>query len=472
MKTYARPHCFGSDSSLEKGGSHRWYRQIDLTVFEARSAGPIRMDRAPTNLGGGYSGGFGFTSDGDSRGSKNEDQDVGMEPSRSLDEAIAAAQELLDKKQAAAAAGTTSASASLSSREDEVDGDGGDVESPRSSFHGIRPSGAVAGVGGENASQDGSGNSTSAQESKGNSSGNDDQYASGPIAGAGSSDANQGLSHSQTLPSQQQPSTTFSPATGQGFSSARRTSEPNTNTYFNAPVDSYCMVIASGHVAAKTKVRASSPISGAGGYAGGSGGGYSQSSGGSGSVVWVEKFSLPDLPDLSELRIDVLQSNRSSNASQPTSSGNATSSSSSNTNKFSLLGSVELPIETIRRGEEIDGWYPIWSYNPKSEEDGLSNLNHNAGCKVMIGELKMIVKVREETVLPLRKYTEIEKALNAQTCVDLIYQLSKHLDEDAIISHLVNVYTSSGTVVQRLADLAERESNLLGDQPESELLFR
>ena len=90
----------------------------------------------------------------------------------------------------------------------------------------------------------------------------------------------------------------------------------------------------------------------------------------------------------------------------------------------------------------------------------------------MIGELKMIVKVREETVLPLRKYTEIEKALNAQTCVDLIYQLSKHLDEDAIISHLVNVYTSSGTVVQRLADLAERESNLLGDQPESELLFR
>lgn len=482
LKTYARPHVFGSDSSLEKGGSHRWYRQIDLTVFEARSAGPVRLDHHHQNHNSGTNI---VMSDADSKGSGNEDQDIAVEP-RSLDEAIAAAQEQLDKKQAAAAAAreigagntSASASASLSSRDEDAD-----LDSPRSSFNATRPiTGRGTGTGDENASLNGSANSTSAGAggSKSDSGGNDDQYASGPVAGAGSTEANQSQS---TANSQQQPpssapfSTNSYPAGVQAFSSIRRTSEPNSGNYFNAPVDSYCMVIASGHVAAKTKVRTSSPISGGGGsgYGGGSGsGGYSDSNGGSGSVVWVERFSLPDLPDLSELRIDVLQSARSSNTSGQ--SGNSsTNQNSSNINKTNLLGCVEIPIETIRRGEEIDGWFPIWSYtsNSKNDEDGLTNLNLSAGSKIMIGELKMIVKVREETILPLRKYQEIEKALNDnEKSTDLIYKLSKHLDEDAIISHLVDVYTSSGTIVQRLADLAERESNMLGDQPESELLFR
>lgn len=48
--------------------------------------------------------------------------------------------------------------------------------------------------------------------------------------------------------------------------------------------------------------------------------------------------------------------------------------------------------------------------------------------------------------------------LNADGCVDLIKDLAKELDEDVVIGYLVDIYTSAGTIVDRIGDLAEAES--------------
>lgn len=64
------------------------------------------------------------------------------------------------------------------------------------------------------------------------------------------------------------------------------------------------------------------------------------------------------------------------------------------------------------------------------------------------------------------------QALAAPESVGLVRALSKELDDDRLISYLVDIWTSSLTIVQRLADLADAESANFGSKLEPELLFR
>jgi hypothetical protein len=224
------------------------------------------------------------------------------------------------------------------------------------------------------------------------------------------------------------------------------TAGPSTAPTFTA---CYCLVLLDGAVVARTKVRAS----------------------GTGSIVWVEKFCMAEVPSLSSLQVDVICSQR--------------------TGKYSLLGSVDIPIETMRRGEDVEGWFPIWAQRRVDDAAAANARSDLSYGREMIGELKMVIRVREETILARTKYQGVEKvsdvgsdaasleltracwqALNAPNCVSLVRALSKELEEDRLITHLVDIWTSSGTIVQRLADLADVESSAFGDKLEPELLFR
>lgn len=193
------------------------------------------------------------------------------------------------------------------------------------------------------------------------------------------------------------------------------------------PCSCFCQIWMNGEVIARTKMES-----------------------GTSNIAWFDKFALQDLPKLEMMYIEILQSWR--------------------TGKYVQLGTVDLPIETMRRGEKIEGWFPIWSL-PKTEE-AWSKRDENAlsyGREVM-GELKISMNLFDETILASHNYTNIDKTLNGPGCVALMRRLCKELEEDKVISYLVDVFTCGGTIVDRLTDLINAESSTFA--AEQSLLFR
>lgn len=64
------------------------------------------------------------------------------------------------------------------------------------------------------------------------------------------------------------------------------------------------------------------------------------------------------------------------------------------------------------------------------------------------------------------------QALNRPGCVPFVQALAKELDDSQLIPHLVDVWTSSQTIADRIGDLADAESAAQGAKLETELLFR
>jgi hypothetical protein len=169
------------------------------------------------------------------------------------------------------------------------------------------------------------------------------------------------------------------------------------------------------------------------------------------SMTWFDKFSLRDLPTLTSIQIEVMQSGGKG--------------------KSGVLGTVNLPIETMRRGESIEGWFPIWASRARETETASSSSPIDCVYNdEMVGEIKIDIKIAEETVLPLKKYAAVEEALSSNNHLDLITSLCKHLEEDQIISHLVDIYASKGAIVEHLKQLTVADSTHFDENPA--LLFR
>lgn len=193
------------------------------------------------------------------------------------------------------------------------------------------------------------------------------------------------------------------------------------------PCSCFCQVWMNGEVIARTKMES-----------------------GTANIAWFDKFALQDLPKLEMLYIEILQSWRAG--------------------RYVQLGTVDLPVETMRRGEKIEGWFPIWS--PPKTEEAWSKRDENAlsyGREVM-GELKISINLFDETILASHNYANIDKTLNGPGCVALMRRLCKELEEDKVISYLVDVFTCGGTIVDRLTDLINAESSTFTG--EQSLLFR
>jgi len=168
------------------------------------------------------------------------------------------------------------------------------------------------------------------------------------------------------------------------------------------------------------------------------------------SMTWFDKFSLKDLPSLTSLQIDVMHSGRNG--------------------KSGVLGTVNLPVETMRRGEPIEGWFPIWASRGRESETSSSSAVEACYSDEVVGEIKIAINVAEETIVSVKRYSPVEEALCTNDYLDLVNLLCRHLEENQVISHLVDIYASKGTIVEHLKELMEAESANLGDNPA--LLFR
>jgi hypothetical protein len=82
----------------------------------------------------------------------------------------------------------------------------------------------------------------------------------------------------------------------------------------------------------------------------------------SGAPEWHEQFIFGDLPPFGELIVDVYRERR--------------------VLKPQLLGSVQIPLNNFRRGESVEGWFPVIS------------MNHSVSGS-QVGELKLRMRVDE-----------------------------------------------------------------------------
>ncbi|PWN41544.1 hypothetical protein IE81DRAFT_171323 [Ceraceosorus guamensis] len=489
LRLYAQPEVYGPLGTVN--GTHRIHRQIDMSIFEARfkSATYANSSSAEHPGGGGRmlrhlasSSGHGLTHVTSSSAGQRWGQFNGQDAAKmSSDQQTSRTSGATSSRASEGGAPTTSHSAvsmqpTRSSSSDSHSAHGHFGVARHSSSSSPAPSARVI-VESDEEGCDGAADKsmvTGGEEDEDDGEDEVDGVQSGPISGlAGAAraaaifpgaDTWNTAAATENLKSKKRtlrpPRRIMGSAAGIGLGSAGlsptevnsyRHSASNTNSSAQPPFTAcYCLLFLSGLVAARTKVKHAP----------------------NGGFTWAEKFVLTDLPVLDALQIDVMTATGNP-PSRAAGSSTSTNASSGQSLKYSLTGSVDLPINTMRRGEDIDGWFPVWAQRLDDAygSDKYARLDMSYG-REMIGEVHLKVRVREEIILPRVQYAEIEKALNRPGCVPFVQALAKELDDSQLIPHLVDVWTSSQTIADRIGDLADAESASQGGRLETELLFR
>ncbi|SPO24263.1 related to GTPase activating protein [Ustilago trichophora] len=464
---YVRPEIYGSPVTIDHGGTHRFFRQLDITISDAKSI----MPKWPTEL------------------AESTPDPSATSPSSFSNHPLSHSHYPASPTSATAAGAVRTSSEvprSLSHQlasmrfDDQDDSPGSEAltedalsgSSRAGSRPGSRPGSrlrhnAKPSVSSIRAHHDfdenaGSGSSRPAsraashydsQSLAGDDTSSVGEHISGPLSG------HAGASRFVNIPaavSETAPSLSASIGATSSYAAASRASaqrRDDKDRFEKARFDRYCRIRLDGELVARTSLLHSSA-----------------------NTFAVDKFQLKDIGDVKSLVIEVLH------PTQKTSSSLAGSPSQSAV-KYILLGLVEIPIETLRRNDEIEGRFPIWSastfpslsqQHPSSptgadEDDGKVPTSFHRG---VVGELSLSIRLHEGAVMPLSMYEEVYHRIHDIDAADIVRELATTMREDLIISHLIRIYAASGTVAERISSLIESESVNWGEKMEPELLFR
>ncbi|SPO23935.1 related to GTPase activating protein [Ustilago trichophora] len=466
LRIYVKPEIYGSPATIDHGGTHRFFRQLDITISDAKSI----MPKWPTEL------------------AESTPDPSATSPSSFSNRPLTHSHYPASPTSATPGAGNTSSEVprSLSHQlasmrfDDQDDSPGSEAltedalsgSSRAGSRPGSRPGSrlrhnAKPSVSSIRAHHDldentGSGSSRPAsraashydsQSLAGDDASSIGEHISGPLSGhAGASRfVNIPTAVSETASSLSASNGATSSYTAASRAPAQRRDDKD--RFEKARFDRYCRIRLDGELVARTSLLHSSA-----------------------NTFAVDKFQLKDIGDAKSLVIEVLH------PTQKTGSSLAGSPSQSAV-KYILLGLVEIPIETLRRNEEIEGRFPIWSastfpslsqQHPSSptgadEDDGKVPTSFHRG---VVGELSLSIRLHEGAVMPLSMYEEVYQRIHDTDAADMVRELATTMREDLIISHLIRIYAASGTVAERISSLIEFESVNWGEKMEPELLFR
>ncbi|KAJ9474458.1 Inhibitory regulator protein BUD2/CLA2 [Pseudozyma hubeiensis] len=453
---YAMPEIYGSAATVDDGGTHRFFRQLDVTISDAKSITP----KWPSEPGENTSPSVGnhpsthahLPSSPTSTATTGGFTTFSSEPARSLSHQLASLR-FDDQDDSPASEPLT---------EDAMSG---------SSRAGSRPSSRPSSRMRHNAQRSVSSLRADADDDAGSGSSRPASRASLHEHQTLMSDEGSSRSHNQPVPvplggqsgasrfaSVSTPASELA-ASCPGASSylASRASaqqrRDDKDRYDKARFDRYCRIRLDGELVARTSLsRANS------------------------SAFAVDKFKLHDAGDAKSLIIEVLHPTEKTNTS-------LTGSPSQTINKYILLGIVEIPIETLRRNEEIEGRYPIWSVSTfpslsqqqasssivADEDDAKPATSFHRG---VVGELSLSIRLQEGAVMPLSMYDEIYRMCHHDDIIGVVRQLATTMREDLLVSQITRICAASGTIASRISSLIELESANWGEKLEPELLFR
>ncbi|CDU25041.1 related to GTPase activating protein [Sporisorium scitamineum] len=458
---YIKPEIYGSPATVNSGGTHRFFRQLDITISDAKNI----MPRWPAELGdlapefaASPPSPFNLLAHGQQPASPTSTSAGGHSTTssdlpRSLSHQLAALR-FEDKDDSPGSEPLTEDTLSGSSR--------------ASSRPNSRPSSrlrhntklSISSIRAYHNSEDNAGSSSSRSASRaashydnqsqaGNDASSIGEHTSGPLSG------HSGAHRFVSIPTSSSETAPSSFTSIGGASSYNLTSKlpsqqrriEDKDRYEKARFDRYCRIRLDGELVARTSL--------------------SQSSN---NAFAVDKFKLKDVADAKSLVIEVLHPTLKTGSSMSGSPSHATT-------KFMMLGIVEIPIETLRRNEEIEGRFPIWSISTfpallqqpvdKDEARIPSSFHHG-----VVGELNVSIRLHEGAVMPLSMYDEVYRRIHDADAAEMVRHLSTTMREDFIISHLVSIYAASGTIAERISSLIEAESVNWGEKMQPQLLFR
>ncbi|KIM25130.1 hypothetical protein M408DRAFT_17412 [Serendipita vermifera MAFF 305830] len=151
-----------------------------------------------------------------------------------------------------------------------------------------------------------------------------------------------------------------------------------------------------------------------------------------------------------------------------------------------FLGCVEIALANFRRGEWVEGWWPVYhhanqmsggassSATPGNAAGsfsglgmgaaamglgGMSGVGGVAGALVQIGEMKLKIKVDEEIILPSRAYKNVLDALEQRNYLDVLTDLEQKLriENSMIAPHIISLAVARNRLLKDIIQLAERE---------------
>ncbi|KAL1719474.1 GTPase activating protein [Schizophyllum commune] len=141
------------------------------------------------------------------------------------------------------------------------------------------------------------------------------------------------------------------------------------------------------------------------------------------SPDWHETFLLSDLPPFETLRIVVW---REKKLFKPT-----------------VLGSVHVTLSNFKRGEMVEGWFPVLASGP-------------VGGDTQVGDLRLRLRVDEEIILPYSCYSGLLTTFNSRNFLDWMADCEAKLKLKAVASQLMSVAIAKDVFLEQVQELASR----------------
>ncbi|KAI8995639.1 Rho GTPase activation protein [Trametes punicea] len=144
---------------------------------------------------------------------------------------------------------------------------------------------------------------------------------------------------------------------------------------------------------------------------------------GIGSPDWHERFVLSDLPPFENLEIVVWREKRLT--------------------KPVIVGTVVIVLVNFRRGEAVEGWFPV--------------LHAGQASSTQVGEMRLKIRVDEEIILPYHAYHRLLKTLHSRNHLDWMRELEARLKMKNVNNNIMSIAIAKNVLLENIMELADRE---------------
>ncbi|KAI0825122.1 Rho GTPase activation protein [Trametes gibbosa] len=144
---------------------------------------------------------------------------------------------------------------------------------------------------------------------------------------------------------------------------------------------------------------------------------------GIGSPDWHERFVLPDLPPFENLEIVVWREKRLT--------------------KPIIIGTVVIVLVNFRRGEAVEGWFPV--------------LHGSQASSTQAGEMRLKIRVDEEIILPYQVYAKLLRTLHSRNHLDWMRDLDTRLKTKNVNNNIMSIAIAKNVLLENIMELADRE---------------
>ncbi|KAJ7487599.1 GTPase activating protein [Mycena galericulata] len=158
---------------------------------------------------------------------------------------------------------------------------------------------------------------------------------------------------------------------------------------------------------------------------------------GIGSPDWHENFTFTDLPPFDTLDIFVWKEKK---LFKPT-----------------LMGCVRVTLINFRRGESIEGWFPVLHQGPTASD-------------LQVGDIRLKIRVDEEIILPYEAYSKMLHTFNQRNFLEWMADFESKFKLKTISHQLLSIAVARNDLIEQVQEIASREVD--GTPSSHQTLFR